>query len=608
MHPEKIEIFIDDQLINWSFTSKFSSLKINENQKVKVKIYFSDISYISKTPRLDVEDHSIQLHRDESNDEMGRRTIIFSSSPEKIFRESFGIAFLRLYIEDEEFSLPFEVLATKLTAIQAERMIRYLIERREHIIRVCLSRTMRPAGMKDDGWSDPETVLSTAEKIIDTLLECRGELRKHIRSKLIPEKVPAWKMEKSGYLIDPVDVIFNIDSLRPADGRQDVVLRGRTYSTSAIDVTALVRNTNVEENSILIGGLYSIRRVISGLMDDIRTAFTGLHIPAYDKEYVQLGEVLMKLTGGAMYERCERLVSSTENIIRMMENELGIIFSGEIYPKITPYVRSSRLYRNIFEKYTHWYDLGTPSIEGDLSLIKLRSLSKIFEFFVLFRLFDYLEKEKWEITESLLSEEFYKLIPDYITFGKDDMRITLSYEPNVYKFSNQTQHMDLVKINNYFYPGKNWNPDYTMRIESISSEISRYIILDAKYSNPYWIENTHLHNIYDKYYSYTAVFDNYKNVVSKNEILGVFAIFPEPLHQIPKIVSIRYSNFCQNNNEPTILPMAAGLPISFETDKLMEIWLGKAIQEAIRSIKFTPSTKANHKNHQNQTGSVKFAA
>jgi hypothetical protein len=229
MRSEKVEIWIDGRVIIWSPGSEISLLTVNENQQVKVKVCLGGIGEIFRAPRLDVEDHSIQLHRDDFTDEDGRRVVAFSSSPEKVFRESFGLAFVRIYIADEEFSLPFEVLATKVTAIQAERMIHYLTERREHIIRVCLSRTMRPAGMKDDGWSDPEMVLSAAEKIIDTILDCRGELRQHIRSKLVPAKVPAWKADQSGSLIDPVDVIFNLDSLRPGDGRQDVVLRGRTY-------------------------------------------------------------------------------------------------------------------------------------------------------------------------------------------------------------------------------------------------------------------------------------------------------------------------------------------------------------------------------------------
>lgn len=584
MIPEKIEIFIDDQMVTWKIGAQAQFLKINENQKVKVKIYLASIENIFFNATLDVEDYSIDLHQEDFIDGDGRKFIIFASSSAKIFRESFGVAILRVCVDDEEFSLPFDVLATKLTAGQTELMLRYLSERREHIIRVCLSRTMRPTGVKDDGWSDPEMVISTAEKIINTLLECRGELRQSIRSKLIPAKVPAWQAEKSGSLIDPVDVIFNLDSLRPGDGRQDVILRGRTYSTSAIDVTALVKDTNVEENTILIGGLYSIRRVILDLMNEIGTIFKGRQIAAYDKEYVRLDEMLIKLTGGAMYERCERLIFSTESLIRMFEKQFKIVFAGEVHPKITPFVRSSRLYRNIFSQYVSWYELGSPSIDGNLFLMKLRSLSKIFEFFVLFRLFDYLIEHDWKIKNSLLSEKFDRLVPDVIVFEKNDVKITMSYEPDIYKFSNSTQDMSLVKLNHADFPGKNWKPDYVMRIESLLNDCVRYIILDAKYSSPYWVGAFHLNNIYQKYYEHIAVFNKAKNFISRNELVGVFAIFPEASDQKPAVVKMRLERFGIDGNGPLIFPMVAGLPISFGESILMEKSFSKIIEESIKSM------------------------
>lgn len=584
MIPEKIEIFIDDQMVTWKIGAQAQFLKINENQKVKVKIYLASIENIFFNATLDVEDYSIDLHQEDFIDGDGRKFIIFASSSAKIFRESFGVAILRVCVDDEEFSLPFDVLATKLTAGQTELMLRYLSERREHIIRVCLSRTMRPTGVKDDGWSDPEMVISTAEKIINTLLECRGELRQSIRSKLIPAKVPAWQAEKSGSLIDPVDVIFNLDSLRPGDGRQDVILRGRTYSTSAIDVTALVKDTNVEENTILIGGLYSIRRVILDLMNEIGTIFKGRQIAAYDKEYVRLDEMLIKLTGGAMYERCERLIFSTESLIRMFEKQFKIVFAGEVHPKITPFVRSSRLYRNIFSQYVSWYELGSPSIDGNLFLMKLRSLSKIFEFFVLFRFFDYLIEHDWKIKNSLLSEKFDRLVPDVIVFEKNDVKITMSYEPDIYKFSSSTQDMSLVKLNHADFPGKNWRPDYVMRIESLLNDCVRYIILDAKYSSPYWVGAFHLNNIYQKYYEHIAVFNKAKNFISRNELVGVFAIFPEASDQKPAVVKMRLERFGIDGNGPLIFPMVAGLPISFGESILMEKSFSKIIEESIKSM------------------------
>lgn len=585
MKPEKVEISVDGQITMWLPASEVSPLIVKENQRVQIRVFINSSNTLIATPQIFVEDHYLPLHRDDYIDDNGTKLIVFSSLSEKVFRESFGAAFIRLHIGEEEFAFPVEVLATKVTAAQAEQMIRYLTERREHIIRVCLSRTMRPVGMQDTDQSDPEMIISTAEQLIDTFQTTRTELRQQLRSKLVPTKIPSWKAEQSGSLIDPVDVIFNLDALLPGDGNNDFRMHGRNYSTKAIDVTTLRHDANVEENSILIGGLYSIRRVISSLMDEISGAFKNCQIAIYDKEYVSLGEMLIKLTGGAMYERCKQVIAAAENLIRMFENEFSITFVGETYPKITPYVRSSRLYRNIFEQYAKWYRLGSPTLDGDLFVIKLRSLSKIFEFFVLFRLFDYLEEHDWEIRDASLSEEFDKLIPDVMSFKKDNLILVMSYEPRIYIHSKRTQDKSLVKLPHPTHTGISWTPDYTLRIEDTANTEVRYLILDAKYSSPYWVENGHISILYEKYYQHMAVFDLTRNFISRNEIIGVFAVFPEALDQTPKPLNMRLLNFNIDGNGPVMIPMVAGLPISLKNNTTLEQYLEKILAKTLLSLR-----------------------
>lgn len=585
----KVEIYIDNEVKIWLPSDRNLRITVNENQQIKIQVFLEvGNEELLQVPRLDVEDQFLQLQQDDVVDFNNFKKIVsYSSVPKKIFREAFGLSFMRLYVADEDFLLPFEVLATKVTANQVEQMIRYLIVKREHIIRVCLSRTMRTAGIEDNGRSDPEMILSTAEKIINTFLDSQGEIRQHIRTKLISAKVPAWKADQSGSLIDPIDVIFNLDLLRPSDGRQDVVLRGRSYSASAVAVTTLINDSNVEENAILIGGLYSIRRVISALMDDIGSLFEGQQIPPFDREYISFSEVLFRLTGNAMYKRCENVIAYSENLIRALEDNFAIAFVGELRPKITPHVRASRLYRHIFEQYADWYELGAPSIEGARFLIKLRSLSKIFEFFVFFRLFDYFIENKWTVLNSEIGVEYGDLIPNSICFEKNQTKITLSYELKIFSYSHRTRHLDLIKLPYRDYPGNYWIPDYVMRIESPLKDGIRYIILDAKYSNSFHVEKSHMGNLYNKYYQYTMVFDGSRNLVSRNQIVGVFAIFPEDSsysRRPPSLVNLGFPEFGVEGSKPLMIPMIAGLPISLNSNIFMEKWLDKIINTTFNSI------------------------
>lgn len=583
MRPERIEIAIGEQVTNWIPGSEPASiLVVKENHVVKITVVLTGDDGAFEPPALFIEDYNVPLHPDNHRGDDGSDVFAYSSVPEKVFRESLGYSTIRLICGKEEFKYHVEVLATKVTAAQAEKMIRYLADCREGIIRACMSRTKRPAGLSPEGRADPEVVLSMAEHIIQMLLNHRAEFKRHLRYKLTPEKVPAWKLEKSGGQVDPIDVIFNLDALRPTAGRGDVMLRGRNYSTQSIDTSMLCHDYDVDENRMLLGGLYSIRTKIMALMDDIGDSFRNQNIANYDNEYVSIGEMLIKFTGGAMHGRCERVIEAAESMIVQLERDFEVEFRGEIFPRITPYVRSSRFYRSVFEQLALWFGIGSPTLDGNHFLIKLRSLSKIFEFFVLFRLFEYMVVRGWALDDVVMGEAFDRLIPSSLTFSKGEVVATINYEAEIFKFNGQTEHMELVKLPHKAYPGAHWCPDFAIKITT--GEKTRHILLDAKYSNSFSVERYRLPDLRDKYYDHMAVFNGEINTLSRNEITGIFAIFPEFLDQIPNPIGTRIDKLGGSMKRPVLLPMVSGLPVSFRADSVLEKCFDRAIETTLLTM------------------------
>lgn len=596
MRTDRIEVFIGDEIQVCRPGVEFSPITVREDADIIIRVWFDGIEDLTQRPIIKayLEDYA-PPNEDTSNLEgigwdhhaQGEFVALsYTALKGKYFSQCFGMAVVRIYIDSEEHLIPFNVLAKTVTAQNVERMIRYLSIKREHIIRLCLSRTSRPAGVKHEGQSDPEAIVSAAERIIGFFESNLSELRRHIRTKLVPSKVPAWKAAKSGTLIDPVDVLLNLDSLRPEDGgEQEVMLRGKRYSASAIDVTALVREANVQENIILIGGLYSILRIVRSLVEEINTDFQGLSIASNDTEYQDLRYVLFKVSKDAMLHRSEIIIASAQRLIRMLERDYGIRFAGEVIPRISPYVRSSRIYRGIFEQYAQWYQLGSPSLDGLNFLIKLRSLSKIFEFYVLFRLIDYLYDAAWTVTDFSLNEELDSLAPKSMSFERNNIGLILSYEPEIRKFSKVTQHMDLIKVDDPAHPAPFWTPDYTVRLYHKVSRKTRYLILDAKYQPFYNVRKYALSDLRHKYSLLTAVFDRERNILSNQEVMGVFAIFPENLNGRSDLVSILgQSKFAINGSGPMLMPMISGLPVSFDSDMLMERWFDDALNIVMHSL------------------------
>lgn len=570
----RVEINTNNNVYIWNSDSGRDVFTFTENQEVFIKIYPNRKIDEYNQIQAHFEDFYIPLKEVVESD-----AIYFISSSERIFRESFGFAMFRIYIGDELFSIPIEVLATKLHAEHLSKMLSYLYNKRENIIRVCLSRTKSKSGAQRDKLADPETILNEAELFIQILLDNRFEFKQQIRTRLIPMKIPAWKAELRGEMIDPLDILMNLDSLKPSDGGDGIRLKGRSFSAYGIDVSTLIEDSNIEENIVLLGCLYSIRRVISDLINEINLSFHNRNISSFDKEYVSLGELLLKLTGGSMLIRSEQVITQCETLIKYLEQEFSISFHGEIIPRMTPFVRASKVYRTLFNQIYRWYELGAPNLDGLLFIFKMRSISKIFEFFSLFKLYDYLESKDWILNDVGFEPGSEINIPSKFIFYKEENILTLNYEERVYLLRNDTNHNQLVRLEHSKYSGKHWCPDFILEVKNKTTNNVNYLILDAKYSTAFSVEQYHLKNIYDKYYEHMAVYDQNKNLLSRNGIVAVVAIFPN--HNKPVLYNSNWLKHSIVGKSAILLPIVTGIPVSIDGEQSLDIFINKIIDYAL---------------------------
>jgi hypothetical protein len=460
-------------------------------------------------------------------------------------------------------------------------MIRYLTHKHQDIIRICLSHPTSSITESKPEATDPETVLNTVETFLNSLSRNRLELQHHLRKRLIPVKQAAWKSSQGGD-IDPFDIIFNLDILEPVLGEGDVVVNGRSFSITEVEITTLEPTANVEENAILLGGLYSMRRIIAVLLHDINAGFPDNKITINEREYESLNAVLLRLASVNMKKRCEQQLLQLEEFIRYFERKIGVSYQGECRPVMTSFVRSSRVYRRLFEQLHEWYTLGTPSIGGRSSLAKLRSISKIYEFVALFKLIDYLYINNWTVTESdwLADLEF---VPSRVLFQQNNLTITLTYETKIFPYHHETSHFDLVDMSHIDPKEHNYKyrcPDFVLRLDDINKTI--YVILDAKYSSAWTIKTYRLVDLYDKYFVKMAVYDAYNQYLKQNAILAVIALFPDK-NALP-VYMPHWGNY-GINKQPLRLPIVMGLPILPTADTVAYSALDRILEIAQRQLK-----------------------
>jgi hypothetical protein len=447
------------------------------------------------------------------------------------FSESCGHGELVIkYSDDEDVSndidqINFDIFASKTTAEQARKMISYLAARHEDLIAACLSRTTHRAGALQKGAAHPEMLLSAAERFLVLVQERRIELINDMRERLIPKRVPLWD-GRIGANLDPTDVLSNLDALVPSSGNGDVIVRGRHYTLSNIQVTELHATRDVAENRILLGGLYSIRRRIMGLQDELLAYDQGQGLGEL-AGYESLRRLVLTLTAGAMLRRASAVLWQAATLIRLFEQQFKISFVGELAPIMTAYARSRRTYRELYGELAQWYSLGAPSLGTISFLMKLRSLSRIFELYVLFHIIDALTKMGW-VGESMRPHpEFGEHVPLSISLAQGDECLSLEYEPKILPPNSLVNHMDLVDMKHkrggqWAY----WTPDYVLRLTRRNAV--RYVIMDAKYSPRSTVQTYSLPAIHEKYYLNTSVFDASMQMYSSHPIIGVFAVYALP--------------------------------------------------------------------------------
>lgn len=503
------------------FSKIDGSIQVREHEFLTVRIRKLASENI---PEVFFEDYQIYF-----KDVMvcGDGEIFFESEASQYFKESFGHAFLRIDYDDVNIRILFDVLVKEESFKRVQNMLEYIKRKGFDLMKSCFSRSFIGVDMQSNAQTEPEALIAQAEKILSQFQSLKTDFLLNLRQRLVPALVPAWSISETNVEIDPFNVINNLDSLMPASaGEGQVFLKGRYFDFQSADIMSLQSSSDVYENHIVLGGFYSIRRKIQALRKELIGFDANGIKPLYG--YESFSRLMLDLTAQGMVNRCDKVLLVCDQLIKLLEDKYNIEFKGELNPTITPYVRASKPYRKVFTLFSVWYQLGNPILAGVHSLMKLKSISKLYEMFVMIKLIDYFYGHGWTIEEVVAHDELDESVPSFIRFSKNGTIVKLFYDKKVYKLDeSKVSHQDLVDVHHHAnarYPY--YHPDYIIRIES--GEKTSYMIFDAKYSSKETVKRYSMQSLYSKYYERLAVYDRYSSTISNNAILSVLAIYAIP--------------------------------------------------------------------------------
>ncbi|MYM84155.1 hypothetical protein GTP44_19645 [Duganella sp. FT50W] len=496
---------------------------------------------------------------------------VYQTAVRTYLSECFGKVVARLYLDENVIPIVFDVLAKKTSAEQALKMIRYLAEVSPLLVKACLARSSTPFGNLPGEEIEPETLLTVAEGIISVLQSTRQELIANIRERLVPKRLPLRSTNKLTCEVDPVEVLSNLDALTPATGIGDVSLRGRNFDLGDIEVSAVQPTADVGENHILLGGLFSMRRGLLALVNQLSDfSSSTVNTPAGYESFTRL---LLSVTAEGMLIRCHASLEAIEGFIDLFERKLGVTYMGELVPVMTPFVRSTRVYRALFTQLADWYSLGAPAIGKLQFMLKMKSLSKIYELFTFYHIFEEFSSTGWLVIDSTAHPEYGDFMTKTVVFSKNSEKITVQYEPIVEKLNTNTRHGDLIDVaHRHSAEHPYWTPDFVLKWET--AEQHRYVILDAKYSTANSVRQYAIPAIYSKYYEGTAVFDARNGFASSANIVAVVAVYALEWNN-PNYIS-KWESQGIFSNVPRI-PAIGGMGLMTDNDALFRRCLNRIL-------------------------------
>lgn len=454
------------------------------------------------------------------------------------FKECFGAVSLNIFKDNDLFVFNFNSFVKKENEKNVKDMVSYLLSQEVYELHSLFSRSSDEIKSKGQGKYNTESIISHAEKIVSFLQEKGRNGLTSLKSKLKPGPIYLYDSNFGLPEFYPYDVFNNMDCLIvEMPGQGNVIIRGRSFNFNCPQTTGLVTSYDIDENSIILGGVYSIKRKISSILKVLESIETS-NVSIYG--YESFDRIMLRLTSGGMIKRCENIIFRCDFFIKIMEKKYGISYLGEISPKITSFIRGVKYYRLAYELLSHWYNLGSIDIDGVNCLAKLRSISKLYEIFSFVKIVEYFYKNGWSVAGIKPHEEL-EYVAKKIEFERGSETVSFCYEPHISLFKeNETKNNYIVDTGHSSRSKRPYRkPDFLIKYKKYGNV--KYLVLDAKYSSENTIKKYSLESLYKKYYSGLSIYDENKKFLENKGIIGVVAIYAIS-YKYPKYVNYWPSN------------------------------------------------------------------
>jgi len=441
----------------------------------------------------------------------------YQTKKSKCFENFFGQSEILLSFDSNQESLAYcvEIVATKITAEQAKKLLDYLSNKMTNLLKTCFSKRYEVGSAQNSENQDITIILEHIEKGLKTFSKHKNQFKQKKITLLKPKLELQSKSQVNAITNNSILWIFNnLDKLYAVDSGSVgfINVGGRSYDIEFIENESLYENSDVYENQLILSYLYEIKDFLHKTKKTWESIEDKIEIEnGYFRFEDILGEIKERLFLKPRIQRCNTLIKECNQLIAFINDYLPCKLVKGMKVKITSSVRANQHYMQLFLYIYEWQNFGEPNWQGEKYLYGLRTLWKLYEFYCLYEVIDGIYKlgfilEKSENRSFIRNKGFEgELYNDdnnpanFYSFKKERLKLQLYYEPNIWTYTKEyTKENDLIDV---IHEGKGersrYSPDFLLKLNDGKNDI--LLIFDSKYSKRSTVTERHLPNLVNKY-------------------------------------------------------------------------------------------------------------
>ncbi len=355
-------------------------------------------------------------------------------------------------------------------------------------------------------------------------------------------------------------IVSNPSNLNRVEYETGIKYKEYNYLPQKTLIKSSKHDYDIYENRIVLSFIRYIYEELDGLLREIEDKIESIPDVTTGLSYESTSAALLKF----LYNT-NKLSGLKENVLRLYYIYKDILRVEEVrfsqMPKPTSKFINTPHYRTVYLLIKEWFEYGKVKFDNNKKLVNLTKNNKLYEYYVLLKINNYFINKNYTslAVEKIKNDNLS--VNNYFKYKWNDIDVEIYYEP-IIGWNDNVENIGLIRAIGYSsreYGDTVYTPDYVIRVTK--NNISKYIILDAKWSNSLNVSKYFVEDIMYKYYF------NTRTIKQCDEIVAVWIVNGKKSERSSKNNSIvNFYNSPLITNKDNLKPSAKLLSLNEFTD------------------------------------------